>query len=56
MQHGGELVYQGTIKEINGNTQSHTTNYLSKKEEIKVPALRRKWKDAIVVSGARENN
>lgn len=54
--HGGELVYQGTIKEINGKVQSHTTNYLSKKEEIKVPALRRKWKDAIVVSGARENN
>jgi excinuclease ABC subunit A len=54
--HGGELVYQGTIKEINGKVQSHTTNYLSKKEEIKVPAQRRKWKDAIVVSGARENN
>ncbi|MEQ9412417.1 MAG: ATP-binding cassette domain-containing protein, partial [Cyclobacteriaceae bacterium] len=54
--HGGELVYQGTLKEINGKVQSHTTNYLSKKEEIKVPVKRRKWKDAIVVTGARENN
>lgn len=54
--HGGELVYQGTLKDLNGKIQSHTTNYLSKKEEIKVPAKRRKWKDAIIVSGARENN
>ncbi|MFZ1806651.1 MAG: excinuclease ABC subunit UvrA [Cyclobacteriaceae bacterium] len=54
--HGGELVYQGTLKELNGKILSHTTNYLSKKEEIKVPAKRRKWKDAIIVSGARENN
>ncbi|MEP2670784.1 MAG: excinuclease ABC subunit UvrA [Cyclobacteriaceae bacterium] len=54
--HGGELVYQGTLKDLNGKIQSHTTNYLSKKEEIKVPAKRRKWKDAIVISGARENN
>ncbi len=54
--HGGELVYQGALSDLNGNVQSHTTNYLSKKEEIKVPAKRRKWKDSIVVSGARENN
>lgn len=54
--HGGELVYQGTLKGLNGKILSHTTNYLSKKEEIKVPLKRRKWKDAIVVSGARENN
>ncbi len=54
--HGGELVYQGTLKDLNGKIQSHTTNYLSKKEEIKVPTKRRSWKDSIVVSGARENN
>lgn len=54
--HGGELVYQGTLKDLNGKIQSHTTNYLSKKEEIKVPAKRRTWKDYIIISGARENN
>lgn len=61
--HGGELVYQGTIEELlasmsNGQRkiQSHTTNYLSKKEEIKVPGTRRTWKDSIVIAGARENN
>jgi excinuclease ABC subunit A len=58
--HGGELVYQGALNGLNGNgygkIQSHTTDYLSKKEEIPVPAKRRKWKDAITVIGARENN
>ncbi|HCR53733.1 MAG TPA: excinuclease ABC subunit A, partial [Cytophagales bacterium] len=54
--HGGELVFQGTIGELNGKVISHTTNYLSQKESIKVPAKRRAWKDAIIVSGARENN
>jgi len=54
--HGGELVYQGPLKGLNGKVTTHTTNYLSKKEEIKVPAKRRKWKDAITITGARENN
>jgi excinuclease ABC subunit A len=55
-QHGGHLVFQGSIKEINGKVISHTTNYLSGKEKISVPTLRRKWKDSITVVGARENN
>jgi excinuclease ABC subunit A len=54
--HGGELVFQGTIKEINSKTKSHTANYLTGKEEIKVPKVRRKWRDSIIVTGARENN
>jgi excinuclease ABC subunit A len=55
-QHGGHLVFQGTIKEINGKVISHTTDYLSGKEKIAVPSVRRKWKDSITVVGARENN
>lgn len=55
-QHGGHLVFQGSIKEINGKVISHTTNYLSGKEKIAVPSLRRKWKDSITIVGARENN
>ncbi len=54
--HGGELVFQGSIADLNGKVRSHTTDYLSHREEIAVPARRRKWKDAIEVVGARENN
>ena len=55
-QHGGHLVFQGSIKEINGKVTSHTTDYLSGKEKIAVPGRRRKWKDSVTVVGARENN
>jgi excinuclease ABC subunit A len=58
--HGGELIFQGTQKDLvtNGITKlkSHTTDYLTGKEKIAVPAFRRKWKDSITISGARENN
>lgn len=54
--HGGQLVFQGSIDEVNGKVISHTTDYLSHRENIPVPAKRRKWKDAITVIGARENN
>lgn len=54
--HGGELIFQGTIKQLNQKTNSHTVDYLSGKETIAVPQKRRKWKDSIVITGARENN
>jgi len=55
--HGGELVFQGALKELNPNKViSHTTDYLSGRETIPVPKTRRKWKDAITIVGARENN
>jgi excinuclease ABC subunit A len=54
--HGGELVFQGAVSEINGMVNSHTTDYLSGREQIPVPTARRKWKDSITVCGARENN
>jgi excinuclease ABC subunit A len=54
--HGGELVFQGTIKDLNGKVSSHTTDYLSHRENIAIPEKRRKWKDSITVTGARENN
>lgn len=54
--HGGQLVFQGTIHDLNGKVQSHTTNYLSHRDNIEVPQRRRKWKDSIVIHGARENN
>jgi excinuclease ABC subunit A len=54
--HGGELVFQGSLAELNGKVRSHTTDYLTGKEKIPVPIIRRKWKDSITVIGARENN
>jgi len=54
--HGGELVFQGSVSDINGTVKSHTTDYLSGREHIPVPTARRKWKDSITVCGARENN
>ncbi|MGE0770514.1 MAG: excinuclease ABC subunit UvrA [Cyclobacteriaceae bacterium] len=54
--HGGELVFQGSLQQLNGKVKSHTTDYLSGREEIPVPKLRRKWKDSVTVVGARENN
>ncbi|MEX1241210.1 MAG: excinuclease ABC subunit UvrA [Cyclobacteriaceae bacterium] len=54
--HGGELVFQGTIEDLNGEFTSHTTDYLSHRERITIPERRRKWKDSITVIGARENN
>ncbi|NOT75297.1 MAG: excinuclease ABC subunit UvrA [Cyclobacteriaceae bacterium] len=54
--HGGHLVFQGTINEITSKTATHTADYLSGKEKIAVPKIRRKWKDSVTVSGARENN
>ncbi len=55
--HGGELVFQGDLKELNAKkVVSHTTDYLSGRETISVPKSRRKWKDAITIVGARENN
>jgi len=54
--HGGRLVFQGSIKEIDSQTNTHTTDYLSDKEKIAIPSIRRKWKDSINIIGARENN
>lgn len=54
--HGGHLVFQGSQKDLTGDVVSHTTDYLSGREKISVPKVRRKWKDSITVVGARENN
>jgi excinuclease ABC subunit A len=54
--HGGKLVFQGTVNQVNGKVHSHTTDYLSGKESIAIPSVRRKWSDSVTVVGARENN
>ncbi len=53
--HGGQLVFQGTVDEID-NGDTHTTRYLSGRDKIEVPDRRRTWNKSITISGARENN
>jgi len=54
--HGGELVYQGRIDELNGESQSFTAKYLKGLEEIPLPKRRRKWNQSFTIEKARENN
>lgn len=54
--HGGEVVAQGTLKDIMKSKKSITGAYLSGKSKIEVPKTRRKYTDTIKVFGARENN
>lgn len=53
---GGELIFQGNYTQILQDGNSLTGKYLSGTELIPVPKSRRKWHDAITVTGARENN
>ena len=53
--HGGNLVAQGTYKEIL-QSDSLTSQYLNGNLEISVPKKRRPFKNQIEIKGARENN
>ena len=55
-QHGGEVVFQGNMSEIDENSISHTIRYLTGKEQIEVPAPRRKWNNYLEIKGAWEHN
>ncbi len=54
---GGELTYQGTLKDLIKHAErSFTADYLNGKEEITAPKKYRQWSDYVEISGARENN
>lgn len=59
---GGEIIFQGDPSKIEDLTQapgaktSYTARYLSGELSISVPSQRRRWRDSIVVKGAREHN
>lgn len=53
---GGEVVYQGDMKDLSKGSNSHTVRYLLGEEEIPVPLHRRPWNNYIELTGARENN
>lgn len=56
--HGGEVIAQGTLKEVMKNSASLTAQYLSGKRRIEVPAKRQPFaKDKqLQIRGARGNN
>lgn len=52
---GGELVFQGPFDQLT-QSNSLTAQYLTGRMSIPVPERRRKWKNFIGITGARENN
>ena len=55
--HGGEVVAEGTLKQVLKSKKSLTAAYLNGTREIEVPATRRKGNGhALTVHGARANN
>ena len=55
--HGGEVVAEGTLKQVLKNKKSLTAAYLTGRREIAVPAKRRKGNGhKLTVHGARANN
>ena len=53
---GGEVVFEGEIKDLVHCEKSLTTQYLTGKMSIPVPTRRRKGANAIVIKGATQNN
>lgn len=53
---GGNLMFQGTMQELLQDTTTYTGQYLSGRLDVPVPAVRRPWRNALELTGARENN
>ena len=53
---GGEIVYQGDMKDLQEGSNSYTVRYLLHEEQIELPVAYRPWNNYIEVKGARENN
>ncbi|MDQ3469001.1 MAG: excinuclease ABC subunit UvrA, partial [Actinomycetota bacterium] len=56
-EHGGEVVYSGPVKGITKVRESITGQYLSGREQIPLPLVRRpRTGEELVIHGAREHN
>lgn len=53
---GGQVVYQGDMKDLQKGSDSYTVRYLLGEETIPVPTHHRPWNNYIEIKGARENN
>ncbi len=55
--HGGEIIFNGTLSELEKCENSITSDYLTGRKKIEVPSLRRKGNGKfLTVKGAAENN
>ena len=55
-ERGGEIVFSGSQEEFRGATRSLTARYLTGRESIPLPVVRRKGRRQLVLTGAREHN
>ena len=56
-RNGGEVVFQGIASEgLEKGLSTLTLDYLGGRRKVPVPESRRKWKYAVEIVGARENN
>ena len=55
-EHGGEVVFSGTIPQLLKSRKSLTADYLTGRKSIAIPSGIRGWNHSITVKGARENN
>ena len=53
---GGQVVYEGDMKDLKKGSNSYTVKYLLGEETLPVPEHRRPWNNYIEIKGARENN
>lgn len=53
---GGNLIFQGDLQELLIHGKSYTAQYLKGEEKIHSKNGNRKWRNSIIVKGARENN
>ncbi|MFH1119410.1 MAG: excinuclease ABC subunit UvrA [Bacteroidota bacterium] len=55
-ENGGEIMFEGNFTSLIESEESLTAKYLTNRLKIEIPGVRRKWRDAIELSGVRENN
>jgi excinuclease ABC subunit A len=55
-QHGGEIVFQGTFDQLKNDEESITAQYISRKQQIPLPPMRREANRFIKVSNACLHN
>lgn len=53
---GGRILFSGPYEKMKAESDGLTAQYLTGKEQIPVPAKRRKWNNRIKIYGAHENN
>ncbi len=53
---GGEIIFEGTFKELLKNKKSYTARYLNRELKINVPEQKRNWTEYIELKGVKQHN